>query len=130
MEQRLQMFRQRLDNMARPLDQLSLTLDHLSARIHNGLKQRFAYQQQRVESAMLQLTRQNPAHRLLIADQRLGALLHRLQQSMRQRLQEEEDRFGRRSWNSSGSQSFGDLGKGVCDYSNNNKKATPDQASQ
>nr|WP_320009825.1 exodeoxyribonuclease VII large subunit [uncultured Desulfobulbus sp.] len=95
MEQRLQLFRQRLDNMARPLDQLSLTLDHLSARLHNGLKQRFAYQQQRVESAMLQLTRQNPAHRLLIADQRLGALLHRLQQSMRQRLQEEEDRFGR-----------------------------------
>jgi len=95
MEQRITLFKQRLGSMERPLDQLSLRLDHLSTRLQSGLKQRLTQQQQRVESAMLKLTRQSPAHRLQIAEQRLEALSGRLQQSMRQTLQEEEDRLGR-----------------------------------
>ncbi|MGD9948361.1 MAG: exodeoxyribonuclease VII large subunit [Desulfobulbus sp.] len=93
--QRLQLISQRLQAMPHPLDRLMLRLDHQTTRLHNGLRQVLLNQERRLESATLKLAQHSPVHRLQLPQQHLQAAQDRLQQTMRQYMQEQEDRFAR-----------------------------------
>ena len=93
--QRVQLASQRLEAMPHPLDRLLLRLDHYADRLQNALRHVLSSRERRLESDALRLAQHSPTHRLQLARQRLQATQSRLYQSLRQCLQEQEERFAR-----------------------------------